>query len=146
MISEFTREIFKPNNPKRAMEFFRNKIQFTMGPMEVNTALEENADINLVDVRHSSDFQDEHVPSAINLPEEEWGAFSGLRRDKLNVIYCYSAVCHLAARAAAVFAENGFPVMEMDGGFSEWKHYELPTEKKSEVSAGKETEIRPSAH
>jgi len=41
----------------------------------------------------------------------------------MNVVYCYSAVCHLAARACISFASRGFPVMEMDGGFEAWKEY-----------------------
>jgi hypothetical protein len=41
-----------------------------------------------------------------------------VRKDKLNVLYCYSGVCHLATSAAVEFAEKGYPVMEMEGGFN----------------------------
>jgi hypothetical protein len=32
-----------------------------------------------------------------------------------------SVVCHLAATAAVQFAAQGFPVMELDGGWRWWK-------------------------
>jgi rhodanese-related sulfurtransferase len=48
---------------------------------------------------------------------------------KTNIIYCYTSTCHLAATAALEFAERGYSVMEMDGGFAGWKQYGLPIEK-----------------
>ncbi|MHC4543721.1 MAG: rhodanese-like domain-containing protein [Planctomycetota bacterium] len=42
------------------------------------------------------------------------------------MIYCYSGVCHMAASAALHFAGYGYPVMELDGGFEEWKKHEFP--------------------
>jgi len=41
---------------------------------------------------------------------------------------CYSAVCHLAARAAVEFASKGYLVMEMDGDFEAWKDSEQEIE------------------
>ena len=68
------------------------------------------------------------MPGAINLPEEEWGTARGLSRDKLNLIYSYSHVCHLGAKAALEFAIQNYPVMEMEGGFQAWKDNHLDTE------------------
>ncbi|HKE61459.1 MAG TPA: hypothetical protein VKB33_03255, partial [Nitrospira sp.] len=42
------------------------------------------------------------------------------RKDRVNVLYCYSLVCHLAAIAAIRFAGQGYPVMELDGGWRWW--------------------------
>jgi rhodanese-related sulfurtransferase len=52
-----------------------------------------------------------------------------LDRDKPNVLYCYSQVCHLAATAAVEFAGRGFSIVELEGGFDGWKEYDLPIEK-----------------
>jgi rhodanese-related sulfurtransferase len=52
-----------------------------------------------------------------------------LDREKTNIIYCYTQTCHLAATAALEFAERGYSVMEMEGGFAGWKQYGLPIEK-----------------
>ena len=53
----------------------------------------------------------------------------GLRKDKINVLYCYSQVCHLAATAAVQFAEKGYPMMELDGGWRWWKDDGFDVEK-----------------
>ncbi|PYX27903.1 MAG: rhodanese [Acidobacteria bacterium] len=120
---------FRKNDPAKAKEFFLDKITFTTGPVELSHALEQGADIVVVDVRAEEDYQKGHIPGAINLPQEKWDTYEGLSRDKFNVLCCYSAVCHLAATAAVQFASEGFSVMEMDGGFEAWKENDLKVEK-----------------
>jgi len=50
----------------------------------------------------------------------------GLAKDKLNVVLCYSQVCHLAATAAFEFAAQGYSVMELEGGFKACANTGLP--------------------
>lgn len=120
---------FKPNAVLEAAHYFAQKVQFSTGPVEVAHALKEGQEkFNLIDVRAKKDFDQGHLPGAISLPEDDWMSFRGLSKDRLNVIYCYSHVCHLAARAAADFARAGFPVMELDGGFEAWKDHDLEIE------------------
>ena len=118
----------KKNDPGQAREFFEKKMQFTTGPIELNQQIENRADLVLVDVRAAEDFEKGHVPGAINLPREKWNDREGLNKDKLNVLYCYSHVCHLAAAAAVEFANYGYSIMEMDGGFKAWKENDLAVE------------------
>ena len=47
----------------------------------------------------------------------------------MNVLYCYSQVCHLAATAALEFAGKGYPVMELDGGWRWWRDDDFEIEK-----------------
>ena len=124
---------FRKNDPAKAREFFLDKITFTTGPVELSHAIEQGEDIVVIDVRAEEDYNKGHVPGAINLPQEKWDTYEGLSRDKLNVIYCYAHVCHLGATAAVQFAGEGFPVMEMDGGFDAWKENGLKVEKRSMV-------------
>lgn len=119
---------FEPNSPRKALRYFLGKASFSTGPVELYEALAAGEPINLIDVRSADDFEREHVPGAFNLPEGEWDTFLGLTKDRLNVLYCYSHVCHLAARAAVDFARAGYPVMEMDGGFDAWQKYGYETE------------------
>ena len=93
--------------------------------------LKEQQNINVLDVRAQEDYAKGHIPSAINLPSGKWNTAEGLSKDKTNVVYCYSQVCHLAAKAALEFAGKGFPVMELDGGFDEWQEHDLEVEKAS---------------
>jgi rhodanese-related sulfurtransferase len=112
-----------------AQEYFARKVAFTTGPVEVNHQIEDGENINIVDVREREDYEKGHVPGALNLPKDRWDTMSCLRKDALNILYCYSATCHLAAKAAVRFAGEGYQVMEMDGGFEAWKENDLKIEK-----------------
>ena len=126
---------FRKNDPTKAKEYFLDKITFTTGPVELSHALEQGADIVVVDVREQEDYEKGHIPGAINLPQDKWDTHEGLSKDKLNVLCCYAHVCHLAATAAVQFAGAGFSVMEMDGGFEAWKENDLKVEKRSPIKA-----------
>jgi len=115
-------------DPKRAQQHFEEKMRFTTGPAELNSLITKGATINIIDVRAEKDYQEGHIPTAINLPKDQWNTFRGLVKDRNNVIYCYSAVCHLGAAAALEFAAKGFPVMELDGGMKSWREYNYQIE------------------
>jgi len=113
---------------KKAIEFFEAKLEFTTGPVELKGMIERGEDINIIDVRHVEDYTKGHIPGAVSLPREHWNTFAGLSRDKSNIIYCYSQVCHLAASAAKYFSENDYPVMELEGGFEQWQNHDFTVE------------------
>lgn len=116
------------SDPVKAREYFENKMAFTTGPVELQREL-RNDEINIVDVRAGEDYEGGHVPGAKSLPQERWGTLEGLEKDKVNVLYCYSQVCHLAAKAGAEFAAHGYSVVELEGGFAGWKEYDFEIEK-----------------
>jgi rhodanese-related sulfurtransferase len=122
----------KKNDPEKARQYFADKMAFTTGPVELARNLKQGHDIAVIDVRYEDDYRKGHIPGAVNLPPDRWATREGLRTDVLNVLYCYSHVCHLAATAAVEFAGKGYSVMEMDGGWEAWKENDLEIE--SEVS------------
>src|SRR5687767_10126451 len=126
----------KKNNPEKAREYFANKMAFTTGPVELAQNLNNGNDVVVIDVREADDYKKGHIPGAINLPREKWSSGEGLRKESLNVLCCYSHVCHLAAAAAVEFASRGYPVMEMDGGFEVWKENDLEIESGSGSARG----------
>ncbi len=89
--------------------------------------------VNIVDVRAAEDYAEGRIPGAVNLPKDQWQDSkmlkARLRKDKINVLYCYSHVCHLAATAAVEFASKGYPVMELEGGWRWWKNDGFEIEK-----------------
>jgi rhodanese-related sulfurtransferase len=111
----------------RAKSYFHDKMAFTTGPVELERMM-KTGDINIVDVREPEDYAKGHIPGATNLPHEKWSTLEGLKKDKINVLYCYSQVCHLAATAACEFLDKGYPVMELEGGFPAWKDMDLEVE------------------
>ena len=107
-------------NPDKAREFFAAKMAFTTGPFEVKGMLDRNEGVTIIDVRQPADYAKSHIPSAINLSYGTWHSAQGMAKDKLNIIYCYSQTCHLAAAAALELASQGYRVMELEGGFAAW--------------------------
>jgi rhodanese-related sulfurtransferase len=125
----------KKNDPEKAARYFGDKVEFTTGPVELDRSIKQGADLAVIDVREEDDYVEGHIPGAVNLPRERWSTQAGLRKDALNVIYCYSHVCHLAATAAVEFARKGYSVMEMDGGFKAWKQHDLEVESRPSTGA-----------
>jgi rhodanese-related sulfurtransferase len=117
------------HDAQKAKEYFEDKMAFTTGPVELERMMKQREDINIVDVRAAEDYAEGHIPGAVNLPKDKWHTLEGLRKDRTNVLYCYSHVCHLAATAAVEFASKGYPVMELDGGFNTWKEHDMDIEK-----------------
>lgn len=121
---------FKMPDAPKAKDFFLDKISFTTGPVEVDSLLASGMEgVVMVDVRARKDFEEGHVPGAVSIPQEEWEQPRGLDLNRTNILYCYSHECHLAAKAAVEFASQGYPVMEMDGGFKAWKENGLEVER-----------------
>ncbi len=113
---------------QKAQEHFAARNAFTTGPHELAQAIESKHDIVVVDVRYPADFRKGHIPGAVSLPKGKWDKPVGLSKDKLNVLYCYNQQCHLASEAAAQLIAQGFPVVEMEGGFATWEANSSPIE------------------
>lgn len=113
---------------KKAQEHFNSRNAFTTGPHELLGMIDRKDDVVIVDVRFPSDFRKSHVPGAVNLPKGRWEKPVGLSKDKLNVLYCYNPQCHLASEAAEQLVKQGYPVIEMEGGFTAWEAFGQPVE------------------
>ena len=120
---------------RKAQDFFQAKVAFTTGPLDLNGMLDRKEDVVVVDVRFPSDFRKSHIPGAVNLPKGKWHEPQGLSRDKLNILYCYNQSCHLAAEAAVALLAQGYPVVEMDGGFETWEANGSPVQAAQPVAA-----------
>ena len=120
------------HDPAKAKAYFEDKLAFTTGPVELDRWIKAHENnLIVVDVRAAEDFEKGHIPGAINLPKDQWESVRGLSKDKTNVVYCYTQQCHLAANACVRFANKGYPVMELEGGFECWKEHELDIEEAS---------------
>ncbi len=117
----------------KAKTYFEDKMAFTTGPVELERWAKQGQLVHIVDVRAAEDYAEGRIPGAVNLPKDQWHdakiVRARLRKDKINVLYCYSHVCHLAATAAVEFASKGYPVMELEGGWRWWKNDGFEIEK-----------------
>lgn len=108
------------HNTEVAEDFFAEKLAFTLGPVELKKMLADDK-VKLIDVRAKEDYDEAHIAQAISIPKDKLSEnFSQLSKDNVHVVYCYNQQCHLAAAAALKLAKNGYPVMELDGGFDVW--------------------------
>ncbi|MDP6053035.1 MAG: rhodanese-like domain-containing protein [Candidatus Latescibacteria bacterium] len=73
-----------------------------------------------VDLRDPVYYQDDHIPGAIHVNDENVGAFMATAdKTRTHIIYCYHG--NNSQGGAAYFEENGFEdVYSMAGGFSAW--------------------------
>lgn len=112
---------------RRAHDYFASKMAFTTGPVELQRAIDNN-EVQVIDVRAAKDYAEGHIPGSTSLPRSEWEDASSLSKDRPNVLVCYSPVCHLAKHAAMLFSDQGYPVIELDGGMREWRQHDGATE------------------
>ena len=107
----------------RSVNYFRAKMDFTLGPAELEHLIRDRADVMIVDVRTEADYRKGHIPGAVNVPKARWDSFTGLSQLRRIVMYCYSQQCHLATEACLKFALKGFRVMELEGGMDAWRQF-----------------------
>ena len=77
----------------------------------------------LIDARGAQDFEECHIPGAINLPYRNITSESTAHLSKEHpiVVYCWSPGCNAATKAAARLSALGFQVKEMLGGIEYWR-------------------------
>lgn len=107
---------------ERAKIFFEDRVGFTLGPVELKNMMNEKS-IRIIDVRRTEDYDRDHIPNAISIPGKDIeSSLSRLSKDNINIVYCYTQQCHLAAKAALILADRGYPAMELEGGYDAWKN------------------------
>lgn len=77
----------------------------------------------LVNVLGRDAFEEEHIPSSINIPVDRPEEFEQrFTHDKEIVVYCASPECSASPKAARELQRRGFTnVRDFDAGMSEWK-------------------------
>jgi len=86
-----------------------------------------------VDSRDAKDYQDNHIPGALNIPMREWNTAWPKMRHRLPktrtlLLYCYGGKCGLSTRMAKRLLELGYqkPVI-LEYGWKEWTEARYPT-------------------
>jgi rhodanese-related sulfurtransferase len=110
----------------------------TVDIVGVRELLERGA--QLVEVLPREEYQELHLPGAINLPLKELDAQSAkqLNREFPVVVYCWDALCDLSPRAATRLAQLAFEVYDYALSKVDWMAHGLPMEG---TAAGKPTAL-----
>lgn len=122
----------KTHEPSAA-DYFIAKLKYEMSPYGLKGLLDEGStDYQIIDVRSSDQYDEGHIPGALNIPLVDLPKMlSKIPKDKTIVTYCGSITCQLAPKAALELAQKGFKVMDLHGGLKEWTNYGYPVEKTS---------------
>lgn len=110
--------------PEEARRHFLAKLTVETDPADVRLDLQRGQDsFTLIDARSAQDFEECHIPGAINLPYRNITAerTADLPKDRPLVVYCWSPGCNAATKAAARLSALGFQVKEMIGGIEYWR-------------------------
>lgn len=83
----------------------------------------------LLDVRPEREYNNGHIPKAINIPPEELSArIKALSKDKEYIAYCRGPFCVFADEAVNMLTKKGYKARRLVEGFPDWKSKGLKVE------------------
>jgi len=89
----------------------------------------QEASVTLLDVRPTDEFEQGHLPGAINIPVEELERrLAELPLDREIVAYCRGPYCVLSVNAVVALGQKGYRVRRLETGFGDWKAAGLKVE------------------
>ena len=116
----------------RALLFFANKLRYETDPADVHADMQHGVDdFIILDVRNATDFAEQHVCGAINLPLRQITRkrMSEFSDDALFVVYCWGPGCNSLTKAALKLTHLGYAVKELIGGIEYWRREGYPLER-----------------
>lgn len=84
---------------------------------ELKSMLEKNEPVTIIDVRSLEEFNEGHIPGAV--PVGSAGDLKSLRYEGRVVLYCNTG--RRSEQALKLFAENGIPAVDLEGGIKAWE-------------------------
>ncbi|MFV1873410.1 MAG: rhodanese-like domain-containing protein [Oleiphilus sp.] len=105
------------------LAFYQAKLNYETDSWDLSEALKSNAKVRVIDARAPEAFEQEHIPSALNIPHRTMDKTStaDLDKDLLYVTYCDGIGCNASTKGALKMAELGFQVKELLGGLDWWR-------------------------
>ncbi|HEX2989007.1 MAG TPA: FAD-dependent oxidoreductase [Chloroflexota bacterium] len=88
-------------------------------PADVAGKIANGAPLRLLDVRTEEEYQEGHIPGAINVPLDELrSSLDKIRRDGPITVYC--AAGYRSYNACKILGYHGHRVVNLSGGFTSW--------------------------
>ncbi|KAA9157514.1 sulfurtransferase [Microbacterium lushaniae] len=109
---------------------FRARLTAETDPSDVYAALNAGEPLTLVDVRGADAWAQGRIPGAVHLPYRQIAERAPYEIDPEVpvVVYCWSPGCNAGVKGALAFAELGYSVREMIGGYEYWVREGQPVE------------------
>jgi rhodanese-related sulfurtransferase len=118
-----------PASPAQAAAHFAARLTFETDVSDVHADLEAgSAGLLVVDSRNDLAWRQGHLPGAVHLPTAEIATRAAelIPTGTAVVTYCWGPGCNGATRAALQFAQLGYQVKEMIGGYEYWVREGFP--------------------
>ncbi|WP_221583657.1 rhodanese-like domain-containing protein [Microbacterium sp. G2-8] len=111
-----------------ALRHYRAKLEFETDGSDTYAAQKAGEQFVLVDTRSAEAWAQGRAKGAIHMPTREIAdrAASVIPAGTPVVVYCWSPGCNGGDKGALAFAELGYPVKLMIGGFEYWKREGYP--------------------
>lgn len=82
----------------------------------------KSKNVVVLDVRPVTEFENGHIPGAINIPIEELATqLKKLPKNKEYVAYCRGPFCVFADDAVQLLIQKGFKAKRLEEGYPDWK-------------------------
>ncbi|QEC69243.1 metalloregulator ArsR/SmtB family transcription factor [Panacibacter ginsenosidivorans] len=89
----------------------------------------KSKNIMLLDVRPEQEYNNGHIPKAINIPPDELlSRLKKLPKNKEYIAYCRGPFCVFADEAVSALSKRGFKARRLVEGFPDWKSRGLNVE------------------
>lgn len=113
-----------------AVAHFAARLRFETDPSDVRAAQVAGEPFVLVDSRGDAAWAQGRAVGAVHLPTARIPAeaAAAIPPDMPVVVYCWGPGCNGGTKAALAFAEAGYSVRELLGGFEYWAREGLPVE------------------
>jgi rhodanese-related sulfurtransferase len=113
-----------------AVTHFTARLRFETDPSDVRAAQAAGDGFVLVDSRGDAAWSRGRAVGAVHLPTARIAdeAAASIPAHLPVVVYCWGPGCNGATKAALAFAQLGYAVREMLGGFEYWAREGLPVE------------------
>ncbi len=112
----------------QAIAHFARKLAFEIDPADVFSQLHADLEFALIDTRSQDAWEQGRIAAASHLPTAEirQRAPQELPLDMPVVVYCWGPGCNGATKAALEFAQLGYQVKELIGGYEYWAREGYP--------------------
>lgn len=113
-----------------ARSYFTAKLAHETDASDVYAAQKAGSNAVLIDVRGGDAWHQGRIVGAVHMPYSEITARAAreIPAGTPVVVYCWSPGCNAGAKGALAFAELGYDVREMIGGYEYWVREGQPTE------------------
>jgi rhodanese-related sulfurtransferase len=82
----------------------------------------KSKNVVVLDVRPTTEFENGHIPGAVNIPIEELASqLKKLPKNKEYVAYCRGPFCVFADDAVQLLTKKGFKAKRLEEGYPDWK-------------------------